>query len=271
MGANRKVKTADLLATHPVFSLDEAVKELAPSGGRARAIERLKYHRETGRLKLVAREIYAVVPPGLSPEEFRPDLFLVASAVRPEGVFAYHSALELLGAAHSMWRACTLYTTLRRRPLTVDGAKVRFLEHPKALRWAQDQQLGTRKVERRGRLLRTTGPERTLVEGFHRPSLVGGPEELVRSASGFSTLDLDLLERVLNRYRAKNLWSAIGWFLERHQQAFHVPADFLNRCAQYRPRSPQYLERGNRQGTLVPRWNLILPKSLLQLSEPNEH
>jgi hypothetical protein len=43
----------------------------------------------------------------------------------------------------------------------------------------------------------STGPERTLVEGFCRPSLAGGLEKLVRSASGFSTLDLDLLEKVL--------------------------------------------------------------------------
>ena len=46
-------------------------------------------------------------------------------------------------------------------------------------------------------MLETTGPERTLVEGFRRPALSGGLEELVRSASAFPTLDLGLLGKVL--------------------------------------------------------------------------
>ncbi|PIY26241.1 MAG: hypothetical protein COZ11_03175 [Deltaproteobacteria bacterium CG_4_10_14_3_um_filter_51_14] len=49
-------------------------------------------------------------------------------------------------------------------------------------------------------LLEATGPERALVEGFNRPSLAGGLEKLVRSAAGFTKLDLDLLEEVLCRF-----------------------------------------------------------------------
>jgi hypothetical protein len=36
-------------------------------------------------------------------ESNQPDPFLVAAAVRPDSVFSYHSALEFLGAAHSVW------------------------------------------------------------------------------------------------------------------------------------------------------------------------
>ena len=118
--------------------------------------------------------------------------------------------------------------------------------------------------------MRTTGPERTLVEGFRRPGLVGGLEELVLSASGFSTLDLDLLEKVLHKYAIANLWAAVGWFLERFQQAFYVPEIMLERLAQHRPRSPHYLERNRRGGVLAARWNLILPEALASLGEPDE-
>jgi hypothetical protein len=76
-------------------------------------------------------------------------------------------------------------------------------------------------------LLDTTGPERTLVEGFNRPSLAGGLEELVRSAAGFTTLDLGLLEEVLRRYDLARLWAATGWFLETFQKSFHVPDALL--------------------------------------------
>lgn len=136
------------------------------------------------------------------------------------------------------------------------------MEHPGAMRSISSEDFGIRRVERRGKILRATGPERTLVEGFRRPALAGGLEELVQSAGGFSTLDLDLLEEVLHRYDIANLWAAIGWFLERFQGAFYVPDEVLARMERRRPRSPQYLERSLRGGWLASRWNLILPNGL---------
>ena len=264
------MKTSEFFATHSVFSLNEAAEALKPIGGRLGTVERLKYHLKAGRLKLAARGVYAVVPPGVSAERFQPNPVLVASAVRPDGVFSHHSALELLGAAHRVWHQCTLYVEQRRRPLRLHGTTIRFLEHPGPMRSAASEQLGTLRVEQQGKILRTTGPELTLVEGFRRPALVGGLEELVRSASGFSTLDLDLLEKVLHEYAIYNLWAAVGWFLERFQQTFYVPERVLERLAQHRPRSPHYLERDRRGGALASRWNLILPEALTSLGEPDE-
>jgi len=233
-------------------------------------VERLKYHLKAGTLKLAARGVYAVVPPGVPAARFQPDPLLVASALRPGGIFSHHSALELLGAAHSLWHECTVYVEQRRRPLSLNGTIIHFLNHPGPMRFNANPQLGTLRVERRGRLLRTTGPERTLIEGFRRPHLAGGLEELVVSASGFSTLDLDLLEKVLDAYGIANLWAAAGWFLERFQQTFYVPEQVLERLAQHRPRSPHYLERDRRGGALAARWNLILPEALERLGEPDE-
>ena len=264
------MKTAEFFATHPVFSLNEATEALVPQGGRSGTVERLKYHLKAGRLKLAARGVYAVVPPGAAAERFQPDPFMVASAVRPDGVFSHHSALELLGVAHSVWYQCTLYVARRRRPLYLNGTTIRFLEHPGPMRTAGSEHLGTVRIERQGKLFRTTGPERTLVEGFRRPALIGGLEELIRSASSFATLDLDLLEKVLNGYGIANLWAAAGWFLERFQSAFYVPEKTLEHLEQQCPRSPQYLERGSRGGTLAARWNLILPETLSTLGEPDE-
>lgn len=67
-----QVKTAEFFATHPVFSLDEATTALAPTGGRSGTVERLKYHLKSGTLKLAARGVYAVVPPGGRPNGFSP-------------------------------------------------------------------------------------------------------------------------------------------------------------------------------------------------------
>jgi predicted transcriptional regulator of viral defense system len=265
-----KVKTADFFSSWPVFSLDEAERNLAPPGGRRGTVERLKHHLYTGRLKLVSRGIYAVVPATSDAREFLADMPLIAAALRPEGIFSHHGALELLGAAHSVWNLYTLYTNRRRRMLKLNGGSIRFLEHPGPLQAEEDRKLGTRQIERRGRLLRVTGPERTLVEGFRRPALAGGLEELVQSAAGFPVLELGLLEKILDRYQIANLWAATGWFLERYQRGFHVPDTLLDSFEKRRPRSPQYLERNSRGGQLVPRWNLILPRSILGIGETNE-
>ncbi len=264
------MKTLDFFATHPVFSLDEATSALAPRGQRAGTVERLKHHLATGRITLVTRGVYAVTPPGEQGVRFAPDPVLVAAAARVDAVFAYHSALELLGVAHSLWQQYTVFTASRRRPVEVGGATISFLDHPGPLRREGLRHLATRTVERQGRLVRVTGPERSLVESMRRPGLAGGLEEAVDSASGFAVLDLPLLEEVLTRYDLAGLWAAVGWFLERYQARFHVPEAVLKRLERHRPRAPQYLERGRRRGSLMRRWNLIVPGVVAEQGEPDE-
>ena len=99
--------TSTFLQTHRVFNLDQAVRALSPVGGRKATLERLKYAAGRGKLKMLARGVYASVPPGVEPATFQPDRFLAAAALRPDALFSHHSALELLGAAHSEWRRCT--------------------------------------------------------------------------------------------------------------------------------------------------------------------
>ncbi len=264
------METSQFLQTHPVFTLAEANQVLQPAGGRKATLERLKYHQARGRIKLVAREIYATTPPGLSPEKFQPDAFLVAAALRPDAIFSHHSALELLGAAHSEWRLVTVCTRRRRPTLDLGAQQIRFLAPPPGLRRARREDLGTREVGRGQRVLRTAGPERALLDGFRQPHLAGGVEELVESAAGFPVLDLELLCELLELYETKSLWAAAGWFLERYRRTFYVPDEFLAQLEEHTPRSPQYLVRAARGGTLLPRWNLIVPDSLARGAEPDE-
>jgi len=268
--AERKVSTQEFFSQNPVFSLEGAVGELAPGGERGRVRERLRYHQGRGKLKLLARGLYAIVPPGVAPEDFQPDAIQVAAVERPDALFCYHSALELLGAAHSAWRDCTVFTARRRKDLQLGAARIRFLQVPAAMKGEGRQSLGSRRIEQRGKMLACTGPERTLVEGFRRPSLMGGHEELVVSAGGFTTLDLDLLAEVLRRYGTAKLWAATGWFLERFRNRFHASEDVLKRWEEQVPASPQYLERRRRGGKFFRRWNLIVPRGLERIGGPDE-
>ena len=257
--------------TNPVFSLDQAVQSLGDGKNRRAMVDRLKHHVLNRRLKHVTRGIYAVVaPPGLDSEKFRPDPYLIGVSLRSDAVFSHHSALELLGASHTVWSTITLYSARRRKSLNADGIKYSVSLHPTEMVDSNGASVGTRRVEHGGKILITTGPERTLVEGFRKPALVGGLEELVNSARGFPVLDLSLLENILERFGTARLWAAAGWFLERFRAEFHVPGEFLDNFERRKPRGTQYTERKSRGGSFVKRWNLILPASLANKSTPDE-
>ncbi|MSS73640.1 MAG: hypothetical protein EXS64_19445 [Candidatus Latescibacteria bacterium] len=262
MKEKRKIALEAFLAENPVFRLEE----YAEAQGRPQEPTRnqIKYHVRRGRVKRVAAGVYAAVPFGQDPRAFWPDPVLVAACLQPCGVFSHHTALELLGAGHSAWNVCTLFCERPPAPQPLGEQRIHFLSFPSALVRKKLTGLGVRHLDRRGRQVTCTGPERTLVEGFRQPRWAGGLEELVESASGFPSLDLDLLERVLKAYDQSNLWSAAGWFLERYQERFFVPEAFLTRLERCRPSKPRYLVRSERGGTLVRRWNLVVSSRLLQ-------
>ena len=262
--------TSTFLQTHRVFNLDEAVRGLSPTGGRKATLERLQYAARRGKLKKLARGVYASVPAGMDAATFQPDRFLTAAALRPDAIFSHHSALELLGAAHSEWRRCTAYSARRPRAFDLDGLELRFLSHPQRLLRQDVVGLGTRVVHRLDRELRVTGPERTLLDGFRRPDLVGGHAELVESAAGFSVLELPLLFELLDALGQKLLWAAVGWFLDTYRATFFVSEDDLVHIEKHVPKAPLYLARHERGGVLVRRWNLIVPDAILDAREPDE-
>jgi len=261
---------ATFLQLHPVFTLDAVERELAPERGRRAALKRVQYLKRTGRLRPIVHRVYAAIPAGADPSRFQPDRYLVAAAVRPDAIFTYHAALELLGAAHSDWNVCTVITGRRRPAVALDGVTIRFVAPPVSLTRRGALTIGVRVVDRGGHPLRTTGPERTRVDGFRKPEPAGGPPELVESAAGFGVLDLPLLERILQAYDEKSLWAAAGWFLERFQRTFFVPPEYLRELERHRPKAPQYLLRSERRGVLAKRWNLLVPEYVEQGSEPDE-
>lgn len=262
MALQRKIDFEAFVAQHPVFTLEEFAHSRGKGVDTAAAWNHLKYHLRRGRVKKVVRGVFASVPRGRNPQDHQPDPFLVAACVRPEGIFCYHAALELLGAAHTVWNENTVFCERRHPPISLPDSRVRFLVHPTALERQGASAIATRRVDHHGRMLLVTGPERTLVEGLRRPRWVGGLEEHLESTSGFGVLDLTLLERVLTAYGHQFLWAAVGWFLERNRERWFVPDELLARFEARRAGRPQYLLRGDRGGRFVARWNLIIPRGL---------
>jgi len=260
MKTEHKPYPEEFFSTTPVFTL----QSFADYYGKNRlsdASNILKYHRRKGRIVSISRTIYAVVPYGADAEMFEPDRYLVAAAVRDNGIFCYHAALELMGFSHSIWKDCTVFCSSRHTNINMKNATIRFLGTPSSLKACSD--IGTNTLIRKNTNLLVTGRERTLIEGFRKPYNSGGLEELAVSASGFGVLDLDLLMRILEVYNQKNLCAAVGWFLNQNMEQFGVSSSYLRKLEQKKPISPQYLPGTYGNGSLVKRWNIILPDNLL--------
>lgn len=223
-------------------------------------MRRLQYATRRGRLKLVERGLYAVVPHGIAPDAFAPDRMLVAAAMRQDAVLAYHSALELLGLAHSVYRDVFYLTERLRKDLRLAGGRVRALLHPKRLRDRRAEQVGLETHERSGVKVRVTGPERTLVDCFLSPRYAGGVDEVMEAARSVSSLDLDLLERYLALLDRRRGFAIMGFVLEQAAERLFVPGPLLDRLAGQRPAARIYLDKRQRGGRLQARWNLIVPE-----------
>jgi predicted transcriptional regulator of viral defense system len=261
-------RTTDFMDLNRVFTVEEFARHLG--GEKSLAEYRVRYYLQQGRLKRLANGVYATVPVGVAPESYEPDAFLAAAAIRPDAVFAYHSALDLLGQGHSVWWICTVCTGRPRSPVEVGRTTIKFLSHPKAARLrakVRSSREGakvpwTTEVSGGGRTLRVTTPERTLVDGFREMSLVGGLDELVESMDGFATLNPDALKEILRAHDNRRLWAAVGWYLQRRLKDLFLDASVLGDFQNHRPRTRVYLVPGQRGGVLAKDWNLFVPAHL---------
>ena len=260
--------TEEFLVRHPVFSLETFRREGTRHGLSSTALaERVKYALERGRLKLLAKGLYAVVPRGSEKHRFAPDRFLVAAALSDDAVLAYHSALELLGFAHSVYRDVYYLTAKRRKDLRLPDGRVRALLPPKSLRERQASHYGVETRERLGVKVCVTGPARTLVDCFAAPRYAGGLEEVMESGRAIAMLDLEVLEKYLDLLGERRLFAVLGFFLEQQAHRLFVPPAFLERLERRRPVSKIYLDKHQRGGRLVRRWNLVVPERWLTGSE----
>lgn len=255
----QKHRPAEFFGLHPVFRTEQFHGAFPGTAKRGSRANRLHYFVSKGRILPLSRRAYAVVPPGQSAGEFKPSRYLVASILRPDAVLAYHTALELLGHAHSVSRVLYGLTSGPARKSTWDGYTFRYVGHPPILQSHEQRHLGVISVEVGSTTVRATGPERTLVDCVTCPKYAGGIEEALVSLRGVPLFDFPLLEQYLAALRNPRVFAAVGAFLELESRRLFVPGDLLARLEGHRPRGRTYLERAQRGGVLLKRWNLIVP------------
>jgi len=251
--------------THPVFTVDDFSGFLSSAGTQNIRTQEslLAYHVKAGNIVRVRRGLYAVVPPGASPENFPIDPFLLASRMTKDAVLAYHTALECHGKAYSVYEHFTYLVGKSVSLTTFRSHQFKGVRFPQALVRKKAEFFDMMKADRSGMAISVTGLERTFVDVLNRPDLSGSWEEIWRSLETVEYFDLDKVALYVDLLGNATTAAKAGFFLEQHRDSLMVDEVHLKTFRDRRPRQPHYLERSRRKaGRFVAAWNLVVPEEV---------
>ena len=258
-----------LLRTLPAWEGNRTHEEFVaarPHRSRRTTQNLLASHVAAGRLLRLRRGLYATVPRGVDPQRAPVDPYLVASKLTADAVVAYHAALQFHGKAYSIWRRYHYLTRARARPFSFREAAFVPVQAPLSLRAHASLGGGVAEVRHGGGLVRVTTLERSLVDVLHAPETAGGWEEIWRSLELVEFFDLDaVIEYALALGSALTV-GRVGFFLEQHREELMVEDHHLERLRAGAPSQPRYLDARREPGRMVSRWNLVVPRRVLDRS-----
>ena len=247
----------NFFAAHLVFRRDE-FDEYQKDRSHWTRKSSLAHHCQQGRLRLVRRGVYAVVPDGVDPQSFHVDPYLLASKLANDAFLSFHTALELFGKGYSIFQRYTYGSVRAFHPFDLDGCHYEHTSVPKPLIEADKPYFATTTVERNGLDVRVTSLERTLVDLLDRPNLGGGWEEIYRSLESVEYFDLDTVIEYVHLLGKKTTAAKVGYYLQQHAEELMVDDSYLTELRKLRPKQAFYLERGG-SGTVIRDWNIVVP------------
>lgn len=211
----------------------------------------------SGYIGSVKRGLYYVIPQEFAKENYTVDRYIVASKLTPAAILAYHSALEILGVAQSVFNQ--VFILSREKVPAFDFQGITFT----GVRG--NPTFGCTTIARGGVSICVTDRERTLIDGIDRLKYVGGLEEYLKSVETFPSVDFQRLEEYLERYSKMILYSKVGFILSLFVKRWFLPDDVRKRLRSKIKKKVYYLEHTKRKGQLSKEWNLIIPNNLGEL------
>lgn len=189
-----------------------------------------------------------------------PSPLLLPSFLAKDAVLCYHSALDVLGHAHSQFFTINYCSREKRRKGIFYGNYLIRQVNPRGA-IVRKQKLNFGIVEKRieGRTVRVTGRERTLVDCLDRLDLAGGAEEVFRSVGTYPFIKFDILLEYLLIQKKSSLYAKTGFLLDSYRDLFSfaqeqekkILAGVTGSYAYLGPRRP-----GNR---FISKWRLLVP------------
>ncbi|MGA1841645.1 MAG: type IV toxin-antitoxin system AbiEi family antitoxin domain-containing protein [bacterium] len=248
---------------HPVFTIDEFLSSFKKAKMTS-VYSNLKYYLKKGRLRIIKRGVYYVIPEESSSDKFYPDSLLVASRLSKDAVIGFHSALELMGYAHSVFHRFFYYTDLRKRIFKFKDDEFISVKIPERLKKNNSVQLGIKEEYYHNAIVRFTNRERTFVDCLDRPEFGGGIEEVYRCVEKYPYLNFDEIMAYLDALGKNILYAKTGVFLQQHREQFFVEEELLKELKKRAPVSAVYFDSERKKGKLVKEWNLMVPDIIIK-------
>ena len=258
--------SAPFFSEHPVFRRAEYAAAVGRQPGDKVVTAMLAQHLQAGNIRRIAREVFASVPKHVRARSWTVDRFLAASRLRPGGVIAYHSALELHGYAYTEWHELQVIAGGEPGMHKTNGLACRFIRPPRGFSDRQGSFAdGVTVVDRLGLLLDVTTVERTITDLFDRHDLAGGAEELFNSLDLIVRVDADALVRHTHTRGNAAAAGALGFWLEREREQLAVPDRVLEELHALAPAGLRYaLGAKPGFGKTAKGWNVILPVEVVE-------
>ena len=242
------MKFTEYISTHHVFKTGDL---LDSCDSPASAEEQLRLAVKTGKVERIRRGLYASMTGRYL--GVLPDSLEVIAAIDPDASLCYHSALDVLGVAHSVSFQREFRTDELRTGFEYRG--IRYVPYP------SEAGLCTRKVrtDAAGRISVTT-KEQTLCDCLSRPDRAGGVEEVIRAVSSFAYIDCEAVLETAMRLEKTDI-ARIGWVLSQKASDWDVPAATLGEMRSLLGKGPYRLGRAQAENKgWSPEWRLILPE-----------
>ncbi|MBI4209824.1 MAG: hypothetical protein HY538_09010 [Deltaproteobacteria bacterium] len=257
------MKPGEFFSLHPIFTIGEVRQACFRGKADQTARARLYRAQRAGQVRRLKQGLYQSRPAGM--EGFPPPSpLLVASRLAFDAILSHHSAFEALGAAHSVFmRLATYWTRSSRHCVAIENVRYQPLLHPSALRRTRREEWGIETVTIQGLDVRTTGRERTFVDGLQDLRWVGGWEEFCHCVDKFAYLNLTQVLEYASHINSPALNSRLGLFLEHNQERFYVGAEVLEELRKNRSSVPVPLIGGDKTGgKRESSWNVTIPPNL---------
>ncbi len=258
--------SAPFFSAHPVFRRAEYAAAVRRHPGDRVVTAMLAQHLRAGNVRRIARGVFASVPKHADARTWPIDRFLAASRLRPGGVIAYHSALELHGCAYTEGHDVQVVAPGESCLFEKTGITCRFVKPPRGFGGRNEASAdGVTVVDRLGLKVEVTTLELTIADLFDRPDLAGGAEELFDSLDLVACIDIETLVCHARARGNAAAAGALGFWLRREQTQLGVSCQALEELRALAPSQARYA-LGARPGTgrMAKGWNVILPANIIE-------
>ena len=223
----------------------------------------LSKHAKRGNVVRIKQGLYAPVPSGADPAKYPIDPYIIISALAPDTVIAYHSALQFHGFAYSVHFQHIFQSNHKIREFTFRQDRFKVVKFPKSLPESKHA-IYVDSIDYHGVMVRVTSKERTLVDTLDRINLSGGLEEVWRSLNSIQDVTIEkILQYALLLDNATTI-AKVGFYLRLRQSEWKISESDFDRLKVKLPKSTHYLDRKNRTyGKYIKEWRIVVPTDLL--------